>query len=259
MLGVSKDAIHRAVTLRRTLKRPRYGVVALPELPEPILRAAAVGGALAGVSAAEYYGLWTPTRPPLHVSIRADAVRRAGRAAVLIRDGASLGRDERFVVSVQTCVRQCIRSLPFDEAVAVLDSALHLQADGGARSLDLPALRRSLPRRLHPVLDAADARAEAGAESLARVRLERMGIHARPQVWVTSRIRVDLLVNDRLVIEIGSKEFHADPKQYESDHDRSATLLALGCELLEFTTDQVMSDWPFVAGIIADRARATQQ
>ena len=257
MLGVSKDAIHRAVTSSRTLRRPRYGVVALPDLPDPILRAAAAGGALAAVSAADYYGLWTPQHAELHISVRADAARRTRGRARLVRDGSRLGREERFVVSLQTCVRQCAVLLPFDEAVAVLDSALHRSAAGIGTAVDLDALRHTLPHRLHGVLDAADARAEAGAESLARVRLARIGIRARPQVWVTQKIRVDLLVQDRFVIEIGSKEFHADPTQYERDHDRAATLLALGCDVLEFTTGQVIHDWAFVEGIVADRVRAT--
>jgi very-short-patch-repair endonuclease len=258
--GVSKDAIRRAIFARRTLSRPRYGVVAIPGLPSPILRAVAAGGALAAVSAAEYYGLWTPPGLALHVSVRADAGRRPDERIVFVRDGERLRDDERFVVSLPTCVRQCIRLLPHDEAVAVVDSALHAGPIGGGRSLDLPRLRLELPRRFHPVIDAADGRAESGAETLARVRLARIGIVARPQVWVTQTIRVDLLIHDRLIVEIGSKEFHADPGQYEDDHARAATLLSLGCDVLEFTTSQIMDDWEVVEGIIADHAeRASRQ
>lgn len=257
--GVSKDAIRRAVVDHRTLLRPRYGVVCVPGLPDPIFRAATAGGALAAMSAAEYYGLWTPPLRRLHVSIRADAGRRVARQLVLVRDGERLGPGERFLVSLNTCARQCVRLLPFDEAVAVLDSALHLAQVGTEPHLDMSRLRQELPHRLHAVLDAADRRSEAGAESLARVRLAGIGITARPQVWLTQQIRVDLLISDRLVVEIGSKEFHSDPRQYEEDHARSATLLALGCEVLEFTTSQVMDDWHFVEGIIADRARCASQ
>lgn len=259
-LGVSKDAIRRAVVARRTLRRPRYGIVAIPDLPDPVFRAVAAGGALAAVSAAEYYGLWTPPSRGLHVSVRADAGRRPLGGIVLVRDGERLGAHERFVVSLPTCVRQCIQLLPHDEAVAVVDSALQLASMRGAEPLDLQRLRLELPRRLHPVLDASDGRAEAGAESLARVRLARIGVVAHPQVWVTRTIRVDLLIHDRLIVEIGSKEFHADPGQYERDHARAATLLALGCDVLEFTTSQVMDDWDTIEGIIADHAkRASQQ
>ncbi|HEY4267662.1 MAG TPA: DUF559 domain-containing protein [Galbitalea sp.] len=260
MLGVSKDAIQRAVTERRTLRRPRYGIVALPGLPDPLFRAAAAGGALAAMSAADYHGLWTPRGHRLHISTRSDTPRRPNDHAVLVRDGERLDPGERFAVSLETCVRQCIQLLPFDEAVAVLDSALHLEMTNLDKTVDLQRLKRELPHRFHAVIEATDARAEAGAETLARVRLSQVGIAARPQVWVTSEIRVDLLIHDRLVVEIGSKEFHADPTQYEKDHNRAATLLALGCDVLEFTTNQVMDDWPFVLGIIADHAaRATRR
>lgn len=258
--GVSKDAIQRAVTLRGTLVRPRYGMVALPTAPRAILRAAAAGGALAGPSAADYYGLWTPSSRQLHISVRSDAVRRRNPQVVLIRDGHHLRPDEGFVVSLETCVRQCIRLLPFDEAVAVVDSALHRELTTATATLDMDRLRSQLPARLHPVLDTADPRSEAGAETLARVRLRRLGIVAHPQRWITRGIRVDLLIGDRLVVEIGSVAFHAHPDAYESDHSRSAVLLALGCDVLEFTTSQVMDDWPFVEGIILDHVgRATHQ
>ena len=75
--GVSKDAVQRAITNSDGLIRPRYGTVAVPTLPGPILRAAAAGGALAGPSAADYYGLWTPSNSRLHVSVRSDAACRA--------------------------------------------------------------------------------------------------------------------------------------------------------------------------------------
>jgi len=250
--GASKDSIRRAVA-RGRLRRPRYGVVALNGLPAAILRAAGAGGALAGLSAAEYYGLWTPQYSRLSVSVRGDAVRAHDPDVHLIRDGHLLTDTERFVVSLTACLAQCIRLLPFDEAVAVLDSALRAHPE----RVDVDQIRSRIPARFRSVLDAADPRSEAGAESLARVRLARLGILAHPQVWITRSIRVDLLVGDRLVIEIGSIEFHANPDQYEADHERATTLLTLGCEVLEFTTNQVMDDWDTVADVIA--RRATQQ
>ena len=179
---------------------------------------------------------------------------------VLLRDGERLRSDEAFVVSLETSVRQCIRLLPFDEAVAVLDSALQLKRQSGSAEIDMDRLRLQLPKRLHSVLDAADSRSQSGAETLARLRLARLGIAAQPQQWITSGTRVDLLIGDRLVIEIGSVEFHAHPDRYEADHRRAAVLLALGCDVLEFTTNQIMDDWSFVEGIIVDRVRrATRQ
>ena len=256
--GVHPDAIGRAVLLKATLVRPRRGILALPSTPPVVLRSIRAGGALAATSAAQFHGLWTPSDARLHVSVRRDAPVSSNARIVLHRDAHHLAPGERFVVSRHTCVRQCIRTLPFHEAVAVLDSALHqdalddLGALGVGGPIDLALLRRQLPRRLNPVMDAADGRAEAGAESIARIRLARLGVVAVPQQWLTQGVRADLLVDD-LVIEIGSKEFHADPEQYERDHGRAALIIGLGFDYLEFTTLQVMNEWPTVEGVIRAR------
>ncbi|MEO6117080.1 MAG: hypothetical protein ABIP33_11900, partial [Pseudolysinimonas sp.] len=253
--GVHPDAIRRAVVRRGSLLRPRRGIIALRSTPRPILRAVAAGGALAATSAAEFYGIWVPTDARLHISVRSDAPTSRDPRVVIHRDLHHLKTAEKFVVSRESCVRQCIRNLPFDQAVAVVDSARHQDRGGAVPQLDLSRLRFDLPARLHPVIDASDERAEAGAESLARVRLARSGVTARPQVWIARGIRVDLLIGDRLVVEIGSQEFHAHPDQYEADHTRAATIVGLGFELLEFTTLQVVNDWATVEGVILERAR----
>lgn len=253
--GVGPDAIGRAVLFRGTLIRPRRGIFAIPSAPPMIVRALAAGGALAAISAAEHYGLWTPSDRRLHISVRADAHLPRIPNVVPLRDAHHLTPGEQFLVSRQSCVRQCIRLLEFDEAVAVLDSALHQDTAGAVPPLDLASLRASLPRRLHSVIDASDSRSEAGAETLTRVRLARAGVIARPQVWIARGIRVDLLIGDRLVIEIGSEEFHAHPDQYELDHGRAAIIAGLGFELLEFTTRQVLHDWSTVEAVILERAR----
>jgi hypothetical protein len=192
--GVHADAIGRAVLLRSSLVRPRRGVVALPSTPPVLLRAIRAGGALAATSAAEFHGLWTPSDPRLHVSARRDAPVSRDARIVVHRDAHHLASDELFLVSRQSCVRQCIRMLALPEAVAVLDSALHqdalgqVDALGAPTPIDLDLLRRQLPRRLHPVVDAADGGAEAGAESIARTRLARVGVVAVPQQWLTQGV-----------------------------------------------------------------------
>ena len=256
--GIPKDAIRRAWQAGRIL-HVRRGIVAIAGTDRRIFRAARIGGALASVSAAGWYGMWTPHDPRLHVSVAADLhLGTVPREVVVLRDGTRLAASERFIVSPLTSAAQCIRTLPFDEAVAVLDSALHSPRDRPSilRVGHLARLRSQLPRRLHAVLDAVDARSESGAESLARIRLARVGITAVPQVWLTRGIRVDLLVGDRLVIELGSREFHADPEVYERDRARAAIIASLGFELLEFTASQVFGDWGFVETVVAGKIGA---
>jgi very-short-patch-repair endonuclease len=253
--GASADAVSRAVQ-RGHLHRPRRGVVALPTTPAILLRAAAAGGVLAGPSAARLYGFWTPPTSTTFVSVRRDAhVDRIPVAGIrLLRDAHHLTAAESFVVTPLTAVRQCVRLLPFDHAVAVIDSGLN--GRGGSPLLtraSVDQLKTVLPLRLVPVLGAVDGAAESGAESIARVRLSRRGLVVRPQFWVTRNMRVDLLIGDHLVVEIGSREFHATPEAYEKDHARAAILVGLGFDYLEFTTEQVMNDWSTVETVILSR------
>lgn len=266
--GVDANAIRRAVVDRRELIRLRRGVLALPTTPWLVRRALAAGGALAATSAADLHGLWTPDDRRLHISVPPAAHVVPNPRIVIYRDAHHLSDEERYLVSVASSLRQSIRNLPFAQAVAMLDSALYRESqavEAAAHAglapphlLDLEALRSSLPARCHAVVDAADGRAEAGAESIARVRLRAVGVRARPQCWVARGIRVDLLIGDRLAIEIGSREFHANPDRYEADHARAAIIVGLGFELLEFTTRQVMNDWSTVEGVILRRLTLAQ-
>lgn len=227
-----------------------------------------MGGALASISAAKILGIWSPLHRDLHVSIAPDAhhlkhpddSRRALSPAdtvTLLRDAHHLdSRNERWLVAPASCLAQALRSQPLEFAVAMIDSALlERRVDGRVirpiiSTLDLDLVKARTPLRLRAAFGLIDARAEAGSESIARVRLMLAGILATPQVWVTDNIRVDLLIGDRLVIEIGSFRYHGNAAAYERDHERLAILHGLGFVVLEFTYHQVMSDWETVIAVI---------
>lgn len=107
-------------------------------------------------------------------------------------------------------------------------------------------VRALLPRHLWGAIDLVDTRPEAGSESVARVRYRRAGIDAVPQVRVARGIRVDLLIGDRLIVEVGSFLHHGSAQAYEDDHERLAALVGLGFVVLDFTYHQVMFDWKTV-------------
>jgi len=138
-------------------------------------------------------------------------------------------------------------------AVAMIDSALRAAKDKNDRVLReaypqtiLGDIRELVPTRLWGIVDLVDARSEAGSESVARVRYGRAGIVAVPQVRVARGIRVDLLIGDRLVVEVGSFLHHGSAEAYEDDRERVATLTRLGFVVLDFTYRQVMFDWKTV-------------
>ncbi|GAB2981685.1 hypothetical protein GCM10027282_20600 [Frigoribacterium salinisoli] len=237
--------------------RVRHGLYATLDAPPDVVRAARVGGRLAGSSQLTQLGAWSPPGDRLTVSVPHNARRLrdpddAGRpladddARVLVlRDGHLYGPGERTGASPHRAAAQVLLHHPPDVAVAVLDSAMRLRP--AEKRPDLERVRRLLGRRrVTQLVDLVDDRAEAGSESLVRVRLRDRGITAEPQVWVAPDIRVDLLVDGWLVIECTSGEHHGTPRALERDATRRARLVTAGYVVLEFTYHQIVDDWPAV-------------
>ena len=89
-------------------------------------------------------------------------------------------------------------------------------------------------------IDAAIA--EAGTESIARLRLAGLG-HIEIQVEI-GPYRVDLLIDGWLAIEIDSEEWHSSTRV--EDLRKSAWLTARGYRVEHFDYNQVMTAWPTV-------------
>ncbi len=53
-------------------------------------------------------------------------------------------------------------------------------------------------------------------------------------------IRVDLMIGERLIVEVDGREHHSDPVAFERDRVRDARLSALGYRVLRFSCNQVM-------------------
>lgn len=254
--GVSQRMLDLAWRSGR-LVRVRHGVYATPGLARPLVRAARVGGALAGPSATTLLGGWCPPGDVLFVSARRNDHRLrdpddAGRLLDQHSPHVSVIRDlhrldaatERLCASPVTAASQCVRHLPEWEAIAVLDSlrrAGHL-----LDPVDVELVRRALPSRLRPVIDLVDARAGSGTESIMRVRLRAAGIATLVQPQVTADIRPDLLIGDRLIVECVSVEHHSSPEEYNKDRRRIARLVVLGYTVLEFPYPEICFNWPAV-------------
>jgi very-short-patch-repair endonuclease len=149
---------------------------------------------------------------------------------------------------VQT-LRQVVRCQPVDWAVACIDSALR-QRQRQSPLLTIEELRDAVPGERQELLDLVDARAESCIESLTRVRLREAGLAPVLQVGLARGIRVDMVLKDRLVVELDGSEFHSGPAPFEADRARDAVLNALGYRVLHFSYRQVVHDWPTVESTI---------
>ena len=166
-------------------------------------------------------------------------------------DGRAGGN--RFSVSVRECLRQMCHCQRPETVVATVDSALR---KGLITRPEWLSDISGLPGRLPSLLESVDALSESIIESLTRYRLCRVGLRVRIQVRIRGVGRVDILIGDRLVIELDGWEFHSNFEQFEEDRRRDAVLSALGYRVLRFSYVQVMHRRSEVmAAILASVAR----
>jgi very-short-patch-repair endonuclease len=132
--------------------------------------------------------------------------------------------------------------------VATLDSALNK----GLVTLDQLVDLSPRTSRLLPLVDPA---AQSGLETLVRLSLRSRRVRVRSQVFIAGVGWVDLIVGDRLVLELDGWEFHGTRQAFEEDRRRDLALVRLGFEVTRLTYAQVTADWPAVEAIILDKVR----
>ncbi len=77
-----------------------------------------------------------------------------------------------------------------------------------------------------------------------------LGGHIRQQVFIAGR-RVDLLVGERLVVQIDGFAHHSTSEQRTKDVALDAELVLRGYTVLRFTYAQIVYDWDAVERTIA--------
>ncbi len=256
--GFSPGLLARLVATGEIV-RPMRGWYAIPESHPDLIRSIRVGGCVACVSAARLHGLAAAPGDALHVWVKPGSGRlrdpddryqrldpTEDARVVLHWDAHDIHRS-RLVVPLEVCLAQVVACQQGDLAIATLDSAVHF------RRLTLTSLRMmatTWPSTSASLLSEVDGRAESFIESVLRVRLRRAGIPCEAQVPVAGRFRLDLLVGNRLAIEVDGYETHHEREQIESDRAREGALVSLGFRILRFTYRQVMYDWQTVLDTI---------
>jgi very-short-patch-repair endonuclease len=237
--------------------RVARGRYALPTAHEARRSAHRLSAVAVGLSAAAHHGMlmkWQPRRPQLvvprgrnvdAVDQKACDIRWADLRPRWVRDG--------WVLTPAATVVDCARRLPFDQALAVADSALR------AGVVSWEALEEAVdeaPRwgsaRVRRVVTEADPQAHGPFESVLRaIALEVPGLTVVPQHRIDDGHgrfigRVDLAdVRLRIVLEADSFEFHGLPELLDKDCRRYDELAVEGWLVLRFSWRQVMTcpDW----------------
>lgn len=245
--------------------RVRQGWYLLPSTAESSVRAARVGGRLGCLSAARHYGLSVRGNDDVHVSLpphtsrlRSPTDRRRRLAGLEDTGIVAHWTDDgnggsRYATDPLKSVLQMALCVSPERTVAAIDSAIRLRLvtlDNWTRAI------AGLPRRLRRLLARANGASESITESITRFRLNMLGIEPRLQVRISGVGRVDMVIGDRLVLEIDGYAYHSDKERFEADRRRDARLSARGYRVLRFSYDQIFNHWSEVkSAILAAIAR----
>lgn len=231
LAGVDDAALAGALAAGSVVRVAR-GRFALPGADAAAVAARRVTGVVVGLSAAQLHG-WKVRLPPPRptVAVPRNRSRVPGVRRVDVPPHRIVRRRGAPVLDRTWTVLDCARTLPFDDALCVADSAL--RQDGLDRG-DLLAALAELPRTGRPaareVIERADLRAANPFESAARAIACRVrGLHVEPQVRIDDIGWVDLAdVRLRLVVECESAQFHEGKEAFERDVRRYTRLTIRG-------------------------------
>lgn len=233
------------------LARGRY---ALPSVDAASREAHRLTAVVSHLSAALLHG-WAVKVPPERPTVTLPRNRKlAGYTRGLDLRRADLGPDDvvGIVTSPERTLLDCLRHLPFDDALAVADSALRTGFSPAGLALLAGSARGPGARQVRRVAAAADARAANPFESVLRASaLQVSGLHVRPQVPIYAGAeflgRPDLVDTELgIVLEADSFEWHGNRAALAHDTRRYDALVVHGWLVLRFCWEDVMFDQRWV-------------
>ncbi|WP_162940017.1 type IV toxin-antitoxin system AbiEi family antitoxin domain-containing protein [Gryllotalpicola protaetiae] len=262
--GLSQHAIRKLLESGRLVAFTR-DVLGRPNANPAFGRAVQMNSRAACVTAAHAYGVWVLEDSGFHVVTRSPGgkFRLDGRFPVATRhwtpEPVEPDRQLLAVESIRNSLAHIARCQPLDAAVASFDSAVRL----GLLSLEEAQRLASRHRgRFAEAVALTTGLADSGLESLTRVRLGWAGIPCREQVVIDGH-PVDLLIGERLVIQLDGKQHLEDPVQLARDRVQDRRLQQMGYTVLRFGYAEVVFGWDAVLAQIeallaggADRNRA---
>ncbi|MFT4123870.1 MAG: DUF559 domain-containing protein [Microbacteriaceae bacterium] len=242
--GASAAAIRAAWEAHR-IHRPRKGWYTSVTLTPDARAAVRVGGRLSCFSAAVHRGLWVPPFTGLHVEVRAtdarlrspvshrERLRDAGPDLAIAHWSPHVA-GSRISAPAAVAFGHLFGCASSRDSFVVFESALRTAwLDEIERHIVIDAA----PRRIRRLLARAGRTSDSGTESIIKLLLMRLGVAFVQQFVVPGVGAVDFLVGRRLVIEVDSREFHAD---HYRDRHRDAELGIRGFRVLRFTYRQIM-------------------
>jgi hypothetical protein len=240
-----------------TLLRTARGRYALATSREFVRRASAVSAVLSHRSAAQHWG-WAQKSVPKKPEVTVPRTRRVSVAArgLVLPHWSDLGPEDvdGIVTSPRRTMVDCMRNLPLDQSIPIIDSALRADDITHDQLQRLAESTRGRGRtRICEVADAATGAAANVFESVLRSQTMLVpGLDAVSQLgvevpWTGRTIHPDLADPvRRIAIEAESFEWHGRSAALTRDCTRYNTLALLGWQVIRFSWYLVMFDPSYV-------------
>lgn len=223
-LGHDKHRLQRAMSAGRLIGIGRKWVT-LPTVPGHILTAISLRGRVAAATALETYGVWVTHNDTVWLAVSPGShYVPLPKAVKRIECRFEVDHWAPWRVSLLDALAQYCRRTSRNDAVAAIDSALHLRL---LKPRELDQLAAKLPRHCRSWLRRANGDAESGLESILRLACEDQGWDVAIQVRFRGG-RVDLVIDGWLFVEVDGSQFHDVGSQAKKDRLRNTQLVQSG-------------------------------
>ncbi|MCU1577893.1 MAG: hypothetical protein JWP19_97 [Rhodoglobus sp.] len=234
----TKRAVASAVG-QQLIRRAGRGTYVCVHVDGELVAAARAGCLIDCVSALARHDVWSGIRPhTLHLRARPHQHVRVPKGAA-VRWSRTHGVAMRGEVSPVDAILEVMRCLPPDDALACVESALHL---GYLDERGLRLVYSLAPRSAQRILARRDPGAQSGLETHARLKLLAAGHTVRTQVPVPGTSDLDLLVDERVGVETDGRKWHAD--RFIEDRTKDIIVEGAGIRMLRIAPSHVFTTWP---------------
>ncbi len=239
--GFSEHSVRRAVS-HGDLRRIRRSWLVTPDCDPHRVAAAALGGRLTCVTAAEKMGLWAIHSDSVHIAVPRTASRlQASDVMIHTAVGPVPVSPRSGDEPVLNVLFQVARCLPQDAALAIWESAVRRDI------VELDVLERVhwRSRAASDLASMVGARSDSGKESRFVALMREVGVTVKQQAWVDGH-PLDGLIGDRLGIQIDGFAHHSRAGDRRRDIRADARLALRGYTILRFDSHQVDTEPRYV-------------
>lgn len=237
--GFTKLAVARQVA-EGSIRRLRRSWIVEPQLNAATETAVRCGGQLTCLSMARERGWWIPPDAPSDIHIAINPRSRTPETGENIRvhwRTREFARTHTVFDTVEQSLRNIAQCFEFSDSLAMWESA--------ARAEGLPVeYLQGIPwrnRRASRVADALTGLVDSGLETILIDGLRHLRVRLRPQ-WIVGGRRKDLLIGEKLLVEIDGFEHHSTAADRTRDVQHDAELALRGFTTLRFTYRQLIYD-----------------